>query len=133
MGRESEWVFPNEIEADLRARLAECERRLEYSDPERGTQSFLDHEKGMEDRLAECEYQLQRQSEIYEGAADTEIERHYQEVQAWKAENRRLLERVGRLEAFKEQAATAVDGCDWIGVRSQCPFGAALAELENEK
>jgi len=38
--------------------------------------------------------------------------------------------RVKGLEAFKEQAGKAVDGCNWIGVRSQCPFYAALAEGE---
>ena len=39
----------------LETRLAECGRRLEYADPEHGTQAFLDREKGLERDLAECE------------------------------------------------------------------------------
>jgi len=48
--------------------------------------------KELERERDEAKALLRRQSEIYEGAADTEIERHCAEVERWKAENLRLLE-----------------------------------------
>jgi len=138
-------VYEDEID-DLRARLAECEEQIEQYEAKRvswcaETDELLAENRRLRGALnlatAWCRY---RRNAGYDTCEDncSKAYRYQEQCPIYlptveQSPTTAEVERVKRLEAFKEQAAKAVDGCDWIGVRSQCPFGAALAELENEK
>jgi len=113
--------------ADLRAQLEEC--RGAYA-------SMAEESRELESTLLIENWRLRKALQaLYERhqwstSAETLVEvlEHARQVLDSTPLTAAEVERVKRLETFKEQAAKAVDGCDWIGVRSQCPFYAVLAE-----